>query len=669
MPMLASDAQPMVQQDRLRSPWMLTACRTAAAVIGVTVAVIAVSPSAVPTRATMLALAPPAAVTTTRPAVAFGPHSSRSPGAHYGYGSDVSSTALHANHGPTELFQAQQGHLLTAPAQPAPTWVWGLASALGGLFAALFATGVRRQGQPACEAGPGLTSVTWGPATPQPIALMATVGDRQPAGGTGIISAKDRQDQFIASLVRVREVLNEEIGNTLHTPTKALATVSPPAQAYQEIKAQVESDRSGRSPAQAAYINRIRQVAQDKPYLLIAHQWLWDGLAGQAIKIIGAVEGITTSQDGDPKNTATLRLRSELVQSMIILEDRLIDVEFLSEGQKEQIVEEANEVFDLNLNLMREAQDPELLDLYERQMKEVSDSLLGDGLAMLATTGQKEESEMTEEEKAEAEEKEQEFLRKIDAEVRELTGEGLDSLLSPSKVVRIEKERLALREELEACTDEARKAELAQQLKEKDLQALQEKRGVMKGWLRKVFRGQAVVTTLGSFALAYDCVPGVEHVDLPLRALGFWSWWLLTIPSLRAIKPLEPQEKSALDWAFVGTLVASLLAPIATKNPGDIWSIDAAVVASAYAINFAKGAPEEVEAAPKPKAGPVNPTVKKLQEFGAFASDALDFGAGRERGTVMTENKTALEKLLEEKVKEKVEKEKTPSDPKSNPEE
>ena len=175
-------------------------------------------------------------------------------------------------------------------------------------------------------------------------------------------------------------------------------------------------------------------------------------------------------------------MRTDLVQRSIQLEDRLNNVMTLSDLQKEEIVDEATQVFDLNLGLLRESQDPALLSLYTDQLKAVSDKLLNTegGTAMLAATGEKEgEAELTEEEKA-AQEKEQAFLRKIDAEVRELTGEGLDSLLSPSKVVRIEKELLELREELEACDDDARRKELEQEIKAKADQSLIEKRGVMK---------------------------------------------------------------------------------------------------------------------------------------------------------------------------------------------
>lgn len=63
--------------------------------------------------------------------------------------------------------------------------------------------------------------------------------------------------------------------------------------------------------------------------------------------------------------------------------------------------------------------------------------------------------------------------------------------------------------------------------------------------------------------------------------------------------------------------------------------------------------PAAPEAAP---AGPPNPVFDSLRKFGAFAATALDFGSGRERGTVEAERKTGLEKELERRLREKVEK-------------
>ena len=82
-------------------------------------------------------------------------------------------------------------------------------------------------------------------------------------------------------------------------------------------------------------------------------------------------------------------------------------------------------------------------------------------------------------------------------------------------------------------------------------------------------------------------------LDLSIRVLGFWSWWLFTVPSLRSIKPLPAPEKKALDAAFLATLVASLAAPALTKDPGAIWWVDALVVGACYAYGYL--APESDE--------------------------------------------------------------------------
>jgi hypothetical protein len=52
--------------------------------------------------------------------------------------------------------------------------------------------------------------------------------------------------------------------------------------------------------------------------------------------------------------------------------------------------------------------------------------------------------------------------------------------------------------------------------------------------------------------------------------LGYWFWWLFIVPSLRSRRPMGP-EKKALDIAFLGTPLISILAPVATKDTGLIW--------------------------------------------------------------------------------------------------
>lgn len=58
---------------------------------------------------------------------------------------------------------------------------------------------------------------------------------------------------------------------------------------------------------------------------------------------------------------------------------------------------------------------------------------------------------------------------------------------------------------------------------------------------------------------------------MPIRVLGFWWWWLFVVPSLRSRRP-KGAEKKALDIAFLGTPLISLIAPAATKDTGIIWA-------------------------------------------------------------------------------------------------
>ena len=172
------------------------------------------------------------------------------------------------------------------------------------------------------------------------------------------------------------------------------------------------------------------------------------------------------------------------------------------------------------------------------------------------------------------------LVQRIQREVAEATGgKSLDDLLNPATVINLERELIALRSELEALPAGAaeQRAEIEQSIATKEQKSYREKRSVMKDWLKAVFRGQAVLAGGISFLAVYDLVPGFSPgLDLSLRVLGFWSWWLFTVPSLRSIKPLDSREKRALDAAFLLTLVASLAAPAITKDPPTIWCASAA---------------------------------------------------------------------------------------------
>jgi hypothetical protein len=133
--------------------------------------------------------------------------------------------------------------------------------------------------------------------------------------------------------------------------------------------------------------------------------------------------------------------------------------------------------------------------------------------------------------------------------------------------------------------------------------------------------------------------------DMPIRVLGFWWWWLFVVPSLRSRRPKGP-EKKALDIAFLGTPLISLIAPAVTKDTGIIWGgmycnfdserscvapriltffllwiANLAVVATCYAFAFATDSGEDD-----------SDSESKQPEWLKFIYKSLDFGTGRERG-------------------------------------
>jgi hypothetical protein len=108
------------------------------------------------------------------------------------------------------------------------------------------------------------------------------------------------------------------------------------------------------------------------------------------------------------------------------------------------------------------------------------------------------------------------------------------------------------------------------------------------------------------------------------RALGFWTIWLFTIPSLRAVKPLgypslgiSPLvEKKALNLAFVITPLITLLMPTITKDTATIFGVDMLTVALCYVGYYLKGDDPE---------GGDGVEIKGVLRY-------LDYGTGRERG-------------------------------------
>jgi len=213
----------------------------------------------------------------------------------------------------------------------------------------------------------------------------------------------------------------------------------------------------------------------------------------------------------------------------------------------------------------------------------------------------------------------------LEGEVQSEFGVGLQDLLNPIKVVSLEKKILAAKAKLAEEKDAARIAEVEQELNGLQKELTRERRGVMMDGLKVVFRGQAVFSIVAGGLLAFDKVPLYADVPIAARAFGFWTMWLFTIPSLRAVKPLgypqwgvsAAQEKKALNLAFVLTPLTTIALPFATKDPAVIYSVNLALVAACYAFYIAQGdsndgAGAEVE-------------IKGLLKY-------LDYGSGKERG-------------------------------------
>ena len=171
--------------------------------------------------------------------------------------------------------------------------------------------------------------------------------------------------------------------------------------------------------------------------------------------------------------------------------------------------------------------------------------------------------------------------------------------------------------------------------KEKDF-AL-ERRSVFRGWLKNVFLGQALFSMILSYVMAtnpdvlfgnFGWYNNVSNMDTSIKVLGFWWWWLFIVPSLRSRRPTG-LEKKALDIAFLGTPLISLLSPVVTKDTGLIWVANFMVVAGAYGFAFTVGNDENDE---DDGDGEESGGSKKDPAWLKFIYKSLDFGSGRERG-------------------------------------
>ncbi|CAM9902837.1 unnamed protein product, partial [Scytosiphon promiscuus] len=182
-----------------------------------------------------------------------------------------------------------------------------------------------------------------------------------------------------------------------------------------------------------------------------------------------------------------------------------------------------------------------------------------------------------------------------------------------------ERDLVKLRAALESGPGGERSA-IEEEIEKKESTLVKEKRMYMQGWLKKVFVGQAVITTILGGAMAYDQVPFFPHVDLSIQVLGFWFVWLFTVPSLRARKP-GASEKVALDIAFLLTPVVSFGMPFITKDPVPIYWANIVTLVACYGYGFTVGKPDGAGG-----------SSKNQPKWLKFIFKSLDFGSGQERG-------------------------------------
>jgi len=219
------------------------------------------------------------------------------------------------------------------------------------------------------------------------------------------------------------------------------------------------------------------------------------------------------------------------------------------------------------------------------------------------------------------------FVQSIDAGIREDVGVGLDDLLNPAKVVNLERELYQLREELESTNDEAIMESLVKSIAKKENQLSIERRSVFRDWLKNIFIGQAVISFGVSYVMATNpssLFGGFNwfysnDMDISIKVLGYWFWWLFIVPSLRSRRP-RGFEKKALDIAFLGTPLVSLLAPVVTKDTGLIWTANFIIVACSYGFAYFIDDLDDYDDDPNQPA------------WLKFVYKSLDFGSGRERG-------------------------------------
>jgi len=166
-------------------------------------------------------------------------------------------------------------------------------------------------------------------------------------------------------------------------------------------------------------------------------------------------------------------------------------------------------------------------------------------------------------------------------------------------------------------------------LRKKENKLSIERRSVFRDWLKNVFVGQAVISFGVSYVIATNpssLFGGFDwfysnSMDISIQVLGYWFWWLFIVPSLRSRRP-SGFEKKALDIAFLGTPLVSILAPFVTKDTGLIWIANFIVVTGSYGFSYLTDDLDDGD----------DDNELNRPAWLKFIYKSLDFGSGRERG-------------------------------------
>merc|ERR1712127_106063 len=170
---------------------------------------------------------------------------------------------------------------------------------------------------------------------------------------------RDSYKSLITSLFFVYESMEEAMDNssedcvqTLDYP--ALRRMPPLKEDMTFFYGAGWEDQIHPSPASEVYVARVQEVAQTKPYLMVAHQYtryLGDLFGGQMMS--GMARRSLSLENGDGTSFYSFEDIPSTYNFITEWYQRLNELD-LTEGQKQEIVDEANLVFDLNIGILQE---------------------------------------------------------------------------------------------------------------------------------------------------------------------------------------------------------------------------------------------------------------------------------------------------------------------------